>query len=82
MSQILVRKLDPDVKEKLQERARRHGRSTEAEAREILRTAVLSQPDAPLGLGSRIASHFAGKGLDFEVEELRGQPAKPARFRR
>jgi hypothetical protein len=36
-AQLVVRNLDDDVKAKLQQRARQHGRSTEEEVREILR---------------------------------------------
>ncbi len=79
MAQILVRNLDDDVKARLQERAKRNGRSTEAEVREILIGAV--EDDHPsFGLGSQIAARFAGIGLTEETEELRGQPARPAEF--
>ena len=37
MAQLVVRNLDDDVKAKLQRRARRHGRSTEEEVRELAR---------------------------------------------
>src|SRR5215212_1684739 len=40
MAQLVVRNLEDDVKAKLQRRARRHGRSTEEEVRDILRDAV------------------------------------------
>lgn len=80
MAQILIRQLDDDTKAKLQRLARQHGRSTEEEVREILRNAVRSV-DKPLGrLGSRIASRFAGAGLDAEIPELRGQAVQPAEF--
>jgi antitoxin FitA len=80
VAQILIRQLEDDVKEKLQLRARRHGRSTEAEAREILRTAVRDEGHEITRLGSRIASRFARIGLDEEIPELRGQPVRPADF--
>jgi plasmid stability protein len=44
MAQLVVRNLDDDVKAKLQQRARQHGRSTEDEVREILRNAVRNEP--------------------------------------
>ena len=77
MAQLVVRNLDDDVKAKLQRRARLHGRSTEEEVREILRNAVRDEarPAEPLG------TLFAGIGLDDDIPELRGQPAKPADFR-
>jgi plasmid stability protein len=80
MAQLLVRRLDDDVKEKLQRRARRHGRSTEEEIREILRNAVRSEGNVRTRLGSRIAARFRRVGLDEEIPELRGQSARPAEF--
>ncbi len=80
MAQLVVRQLDDDVKEKLQRRARRHGRSTEEEVREILRNAVRSEGGIPTPLGSRIAARFRKIGLSEELPELRGQPVFPADF--
>jgi len=80
MSQLLVRQLDEDVKEKLRRRARRHGHSMEEEVREILRNAVRDEGGEPKALGSRLAARFAGVGLTEEIPELRGQPARPADF--
>jgi plasmid stability protein len=80
MGQIIVRRLDDDVKAKLQRRARRHGRSTEEEVREILRNAVRSEGGARAPLGSRLAARFAGVGLSEDIPELRGQPVRPADF--
>jgi plasmid stability protein len=82
VAQILIRRLDDDVKSALQRRARRHGHSTEQEAREILRNAVQGGEDDPddARLGSRIAARFKGVGLDAEISEVRGQPARPARL--
>jgi len=78
MAQLLVRHLDDDVKAKLQHRARRHGRSTEEEIREILRNAVRNEGGAQVPLGSRLAARFAGLGLTQDFPELRGQEARPA----
>ena len=77
MAQLLVRNLDDAVKEKLQRRARKRGRSTEEEVRDILRLAVNDQrPARPLG--SRFKARFARVGLDHPLEELRGEAARPA----
>ncbi|MCB1033772.1 MAG: ribbon-helix-helix protein, CopG family [Acidobacteria bacterium] len=81
MAQLLVRNLNDDVKAKLAERARRLGRSMEEEVREILRAAVLREAEPGVGLGSRLAERFAGFGLDEEIPELRGQPARPAELK-
>lgn len=40
MSQVLVRDLDQPILERLKARARRHGRSLQAELKEILETAA------------------------------------------
>jgi plasmid stability protein len=82
MAQLLVRQLDDDVKEKLQRRARRHGRSTEEEVREILRNAVRTEGSARTPLGSRMAARFQRVGLSEEIQELRGQPGRPAVFKK
>jgi plasmid stability protein len=80
MAQLLVRQLDDDVKAKLQLRARRHGRSTEEEVREILANAVREEGSDRAALGSRLAARFAGMGLEEEIPELRGHLAQPADF--
>ena len=80
MAQFVVRNLENAVKARLQRRARRHGRSMEEEAREILRSAV-QKDDAPMGgLGSDIAALFARIGLDSEIPELRGHHVRPEAF--
>ena len=65
MSTITVRNLDPEIVSALKARSAAHGRSMEAEARDIL--ASVLGPDSRLGLGSRIRDRFAG--LDFVVPE-------------
>ena len=80
MAQFVVRHLEDAVKVRLQRRARRHGRSMEEEAREILRSA-LHRDNALTGrLGSDIAALFAKVGLDSDIPELRGHQVKPASF--
>jgi len=82
MAQLVVRNLDDDVKAKLQKRARQHGRSTEEEVRDILRNAVKEENRSRPGLGTRMAARFAKIGLDEPIPELRGEPARPAKFDR
>lgn len=79
MAQLVVRNLENDVKERLQRRAKRHGRSTEEEVRSILRDAVKGEERSP-PLGSRLQARFRTLGLETELMELRGQPARPAAF--
>ena len=81
MAHLLIRRLDDEVKARLQRRARRHGRSTEEEVREILRNAVRDEDGVRLPLGSRLAACFARVGLaNEEIPELRDQPPRPANF--
>lgn len=74
MAQILVRNVEDDVKARLQRRAARHGRSMEAEVRDILRAVVAEDDGVGGGLGSEVAALFAGIGLRSEetITELRG----------
>lgn len=78
MAQLIVRNLEDDVKARLQDRARRHGRSTEEEVRDILRHAVRDEGAAKPGLGSRIAARFAGRGVDLDLTGLRGREPRAA----
>lgn len=57
MATLTVRDLDETVKARLRIRAAEHGRSMEAEARAILRSA-LTGPVPVRGLGSRIHGRF------------------------
>ena len=75
-----MRKIDESVKRRLRQRAMRHGRSMEEEAREILRNATKDERPFRPGLGSRIAARFAGRGLDDDIPEWRGGSPRPAKF--
>ncbi|MGH2535481.1 MAG: FitA-like ribbon-helix-helix domain-containing protein [Thermomicrobiales bacterium] len=81
MAQLVVRNLDGDVKERLRERAARHGRSMEEEVREILRDAVLKANEPEVGLGTAMVRLFRGIGFrPGEFEEMRGEFFRPAEF--
>jgi len=81
MAQLIVRNVEEEVKERLQRRARRHGRSTEEEVREILRSVVHEEDQAlTAGLGTEISSLFSKTGIDFDIPELRGHEIKPPKF--
>jgi plasmid stability protein len=81
MAQLLVRNLESQLKVRLQRVAKKHGRSMEEEAREILRNA-LREEDAPSGgLGTAIAALFRDHGLQEDIPELRGHAAQPAIFK-
>jgi plasmid stability protein len=78
LAQILIRNVENDIKERLRQRATRHGHSMEAEARDILRAALKTVESAPSGLGTRIASRFRHIGLrkGEEIPALRGHAIK------
>lgn len=81
MAQLVVRNIEKKVKDKLQRRAKRHGRSMEEEVRDILRDAVKQEGSASeRGLGSEIAALFRGIGLEEDIPELRGYTIKPPTF--
>lgn len=85
MAQLLVRNIEQSVKERLQRRAKKHGRSMEEEVREILRSAANEPEQSTPGLGTQIASlfagrGFAGRGFNFEAEELHGHPVRSISF--
>jgi len=77
MAQLVVRNIENTVKDRLQRRARRNGRSMEEEIRDILRSAVVEEHGAAAGLGKEIASLFDKVGLDADIPELRGYTIKP-----
>lgn len=84
MASVNVRNLPDEVHRALRVRAAHHGRSTEAEIREILEAAV--RPPERVKFGSLLASiaREAGGLTDAEVEhfdQLRDKtPAEPMRF--
>jgi antitoxin FitA len=78
MAQLIVRNLDEAVKVGLRRRAARHGRSVEAEVREILQAAIREENEIAPPLGSRIAARFAEVGFQEEIQEHRGTRARPA----
>jgi plasmid stability protein len=78
MAAVTVRNLPEETHRALKLRAAQHGRSTEAEIREILENAV--RPKARLKIGSELAAF--GKrcgGLDLDISRDQ-TPAEPALF--
>ncbi len=80
MGQLIVRNIENAVKERLQRRARRHGRSMEEEVRDILRSAAKEEEESVRPLGTEISRLFVRLGLDAEIPELRGHGIKPPAF--
>lgn len=72
MASILIRGLDDGVKAKLRIRAATHGRSMEAEAREILQKGLRAKPPARLNLADamrRYVEPFGGVNLKLPKRE-------------
>ncbi|HEV7488525.1 MAG TPA: toxin-antitoxin system [Thermoanaerobaculia bacterium] len=76
MSELVIDEIEDDVLFKIQLRAYRNGRSTQAEAIEILRDAVKNDDIDSVGLGTRLAARFHGIGIEEDIPELRGYPIK------
>ena len=70
------------MKRRLKQRAARHGKSMEEEARDILRAAVSRDVPRKEQLGSAIAARFAKIGLQEPLQEMRGHKARPAKLGR
>lgn len=84
MAMLTVRNLPDDVHRALRMQAAQHGRSTEAEVREILAIAV--KPEARVRLGDALAVLSRKIGLtneDFGVFDRVSDktPAEPFRFK-
>ena len=83
MAMLTVRNLPDDVHRALRVQAARHGRSTEAEVREILAAAV--KPEARIRMGEALAALGRTLNLtnaDFDLfDQVRDKtPAKPLGF--
>ncbi len=75
MPAIVIRKISAETHRALRLRARRHGRSTEAESRAILDQAV--RPPERVRLGSALAAlarPFGGLDLDLTRDQTPAEP--------
>jgi plasmid stability protein len=71
MAQLLVRGIDPAIVEKLKARAKRNGRSTEAEVRAILeREAAAGDRGSWEEELERVRAMFAGRTFSQSAAEL------------
>jgi plasmid stability protein len=94
MAQLIVRRLNDDVKERLKARAKKHGRGLEAEARAILEDAANGEPKharsrkKEKGFGTLMRERFKRTGFTDEeyekfeqhLSEMRSEPFKPIDF--
>ena len=78
MAQLIVRNLDEATKSTLKRRAAIKGTSMEAEAREILRSALKPRPMTARGLGTAIRARFAKVDVGIDIEAFpRGKLRAP-----
>lgn len=75
MPTLTIRQLDEKTKAKLRVRAARHGRSMEAEARELLHAALKEKSVARFSLADAIHERFAALG-GVELESPKREPAR------
>lgn len=66
---LVVRNIEPVVAQALKEAAALHGRSAEAEHREILRTALCQPPRRPL---KQLLASMPNVGTDADFDTRRG----------
>jgi antitoxin FitA len=69
MARLIVRNLEPGIVSALRERAVAHGRSTEAEHREILRQALM--PPRPQGSLKELPEAMPDVGSDADFGRMR-----------
>ena len=67
MASLIVRNIDDSLKDKLRQRAARHGRSMEDEVRTILRHSLAAEPLTGADFLKAVRKHFEGLG-DVEIE--------------
>lgn len=80
MASITIRRLDEATKAGLRVRAARHGRSVEAEVRDILQCAIAGQPRKSQNLADAIRARFSHLG-GVELQEYpRQPPSEPPSF--
>ncbi len=76
MTNITIFNIDDSIKELLQERAAKNGRSLEEEVKEILRLAVFENQRSPVNIVDMLEKRFAHLG-DFELEEITRKSMNP-----
>lgn len=76
---MTIRDFDDDLKAELRVRAAKHGRSMEAEVRDILRMA-LTPSSAGIGMASRIRQRFADVDDAYLSLPGRAEPPRGAQF--
>ncbi len=80
MAQLIVRNIEDDVKDRLVQRARRHGHSMEEEVRDHSARCGSGRHEAraELDFGTRLANFSQAPSRLPEIEEFKGYQARPA----
>jgi antitoxin FitA len=68
MSNITIEQLEPELSQRLEQRAAQHGRTVEAEIKSILSSVLNPDPSPQLDLATAIDRRFADIG-EFELPE-------------
>ncbi len=79
MATLTIRDVEDELRSALRLRAAHHGRSMEAEVREILRETLAKAPDEQ-NLGSRIRQRFAAIGGADVALPPRDEPTRSAQL--
>jgi plasmid stability protein len=75
MATLTIRDLDDELKGALRMRAAMHGRSMEAEMREILCAALTRRSPSVIGMGTRIRQRFSGsENVEIELPDRTERP--------
>lgn len=77
MTDITIFNIDNNMKNFLQQRALKNGRSLDEEVKEILRLALIEDQKPPENIVSMIEKRFAHL-RDFELAEIKREPVRPA----
>jgi plasmid stability protein len=75
MATLTIRDVDDALKQRLRIRAAHGNRSMEEEVRQILRAALMSQPQPEAGLAQRVRARFAGLG-DVQLPLAEREPIR------
>jgi plasmid stability protein len=79
VASMIIRNVDPSLKQRLRVQAARHGRSMEEEARAILSSALDQEPAPPENLAAAIRARFAPLGgveLELPPCDLMREPPR------
>lgn len=77
MTKITLNQLEPQLTQRLQQRAHQNGRTIEAEITAILSSVLIPEPSqkTTIGLATAIQQHFADIE-DFEIPEIPREPIR------